>query len=210
MSSFRSARAFLDAVVVRYRTLTSYSDEGRSTRIHRQNEIQCTFRTYFAAPNRYRFAFETPHPYGPLRHRKARCVIGAVSGRPYIYQQSYSGSASIESLDSMELAVAAATGISDGSAHTIASLLLPDVGGFRLRDLRRLRFRRTRIIDGVHCIAVSGLHPSAGRWTAWFGAQDLLLRRLLRPRLQSDEWRTSICTNKSLRDEIFAVPQLEA
>jgi hypothetical protein len=139
----------------------------------------------------------------------ARYVFGRAGGQLYFYDQNYSGSQSLETPKSLEWAVAGATGISDGTAHTIASLLFPDVRGFRLSDLQRLRFRRTRVIDGVACIAISGLHPRGGRCTAWFGAQDLLLRRLLRPRLHCDEMRTNIRVNETIPDNAFVVPRIE-
>ena len=210
MNTFRSARTFLQAVEARYQALTSYSDTGWTTRIHRLHERRCTFETSYVAPDQFRFAFETPHPYWRLRHRVARHVFGSADGALYDYDRSYSGAESLETPESLELAVAGATGISDGTAHTIASLLFPDVRGFRLSDLQRLRFRRTRVIDGVACIAISGLHPRAGRYTAWFGAQDLMLRRLLRPRLQCDERRTNIRVNEMIPVETFAVPRIGA
>ncbi|MGV7207509.1 hypothetical protein ACLB1G_06610 [Oxalobacteraceae bacterium A2-2] len=72
------------------------------------------------------------------------------------------------------------TGIARGVADTIDTLLFRVAGGFQLATLQRLRFRRLRVVDGVLCRAVSGLHPHGGRITAWFGADDLLLRRLQR------------------------------
>lgn len=39
--------------------------------------------------------------------------------------------------------------------------------------------------SGVNCTSVSGIRPRGGRLTAWFGEEDLLLRRLTETRFRS-------------------------
>jgi hypothetical protein len=48
----------------------------------------------------------------------------------------------VELEESLKLAVAGATGISGGSAHTIARLLLPEIGGFSLSKLADVNLER--------------------------------------------------------------------
>jgi hypothetical protein len=127
-----------------------------------------------------------------------------------MYSKHYSGPAGVEVSESLDLAIAGATGISSGTAHTIGALLFAEVSGFNLLDLRRVRFRRNRIVLGVPCICVSGLHPRAGRWSAWFGEQDMLLRRLYRSRFNSEELRFNPSTTAAFEREAFHVPIVEA
>ena len=210
MPTYRNAREFVEAVIRRYRELGSYSDIGKSYRPNCRRERLCTFQTDFRAPTNFRFEFATPHPYRRLRHHVARAVVGICQGRPYLFDQSYSGEKSIEVPESLDLALAGATGISSGTAHTIGALIFPEVHGHTLLDLKRLRFRRNRSIDGVLCTAVSGLHPRGGRVTAWFGDSDLLLRRLVRSRFGTEELRTNVRANHELLEELFLPPPVEA
>ena len=128
----------------------------------------------------------------------------------YFWSRSYDGSSELEYPESLLLAVAGATGISSGTAHTIGALLFKEVGGFRLTDMCRIRFRATREFQGVRCVVVSGSHPGGrGRVTAWFGAEDLLLRRLVRYRMKAEELRFNPKAQFSGGQDAFQVPKLD-
>jgi hypothetical protein len=210
MPTYRNAREFVEAVVQRYRALNTYSDTGKSYRPHCRRERLCLFATDYQSPSNFRFAFESPHPYRKLSHRWTKAVVGVHGARPYFFDESYSGDRTLEEPEDLDLAIAGATGISSGTAHTIAALLFPGISGFTLSDLRRLRFRMNRVIDGVNCTAVSGIHPRGGRLTAWFGEEDLLLRRLTRTRFRSEELRTNVRAGHILPEGLFAPPRVEA
>jgi hypothetical protein len=210
MPTFQNARALLEASVQSYRRLLAYSDTGKSHRPHCRGERLCEFRTDYRADGNFRFEFETRHPYRRLNHLKSTVVVGSHKGEPYFFDVSYSGEQTLEEPESLDLALAGATGISSGTAHTIGALLFAEAQGFTLLDLRRLRFRRDRVLDGVLCAAVSGLHPCGGRVTAWFGRNDLLLRRLVRSKFRSEELRTDVRTNHELPDSLFDKPRVEA
>jgi len=210
MPTYQNAREFLNAVVQHYRQLASYSDTGKSHRPNCRRERLCEFRTDYRAPDNFRFEFASPHPSRRLRSHRARVVVGTYYAKPYFFDQSYWGETTMEAPDSLGLAVAGATGISSGTAHTIGALLFAEVGGFTLMDLRRPRFRKDRLVDGVRCKAISGMHPRGGRFTAWFGAEDLLLRRVVRLRFRSEELRTNVSSGHVLPDELFGPPRVEA
>jgi hypothetical protein len=108
------------------------------------------------------------------------------------------------------MAVACATGISHGTAHTIGALLFEEIGGFTLHHMRRIRFRALRPISGVDCIAVSGLHPAGGRITAWFGTEDLLLRRLLHAKFKEEELRFGVTPSFQGSTDLFKAPEIDA
>lgn len=190
MALYPNAHAYLQAVYERYRTLEVYGDSGTSKSLDRKYPRVCNFETQYQRPGLFRFAFECPHPSPGRRYLFSKCVIGHDGTAPYFFSQYYSGPADIEQSESLEMAVAGATGISMGTAHTIGALLFADVGGFSLLHMKRIRFRRYRMIQGVPCVCVSGLHPRGGRYSAWFGAEDMLLRRLYRSKFNSEEIRT--------------------
>lgn len=205
---YANAREFLSAVEARYRSLPAYSDTGMSRSFDARRPRLCTFETAYAAPNRFRFAFESSHPYRKLAHLISRDVIGKDGDTVYFYSRSYNGRADLDHPESLMMAVAGATGISSGTAHTIGALLFEEVGGFRLTEMRRIRFRRPRLIDGVNCVAVTGLHPGRrGRVTAWFGA--VLLRRLVRHSMKSEELRFNPRPVISGDEDVFKVPRID-
>ena len=157
---------------------------------NRPHETQ--FSTAYRAPGLFRFAFSKQHPYWPLRHIiVAEHVCGSDGSGPYQYRHSRHRE-ELQRPPSLELAVAGATGISAGSAHTIGTLLFEECDGFTLLNMRRIRFRGEREIDGVACMGVTGRHPRGGRVTAWFGVQDLMLRCVVEPRTGSQEFRFNI------------------
>ena len=207
MPLFANARTFLEAVYTRYRALDSYSDSGLSRSRGTRHPRLCAFETKFQRPHFLRFAFESPHPYRKRRHLVSRCIVSHDGTYAYLYASHYSSSSTLEQQESLDMALAGATGISSGTAHTIGALLFSDVSGFNMLHLKRPRFRRSRVVEGVPCTCVSGLHPRGGRFTAWFGTEDLLLRRLYRSRFNSEELRFSPQANPSIPREAFHAPR---
>lgn len=188
-----TVHSFLHEVEARYRSLQHYADHGQVRSLRSRHASECDFVTEYRQDGAFRFRFWSGHPFPPLRHLVSHWEIGTDdAGVPYFISE-YAGQAPRrESEESLALAIAGATGISRSSAHTIGTLLFQDIGGMPLKDWKRLRFRRMRLVDGVLCITISGRHPGAGRMLACFGAHDLLLRRLQRkfPRgLRSEELR---------------------
>jgi hypothetical protein len=211
MVQYRNAREFLKAVEAQYRALFAYSDYGFTRRTVMGRTRSVVFETAFLAKDRFRFEFSSPHPYRKLAHRKTRDVVGLDALGPYHYSEDYDGVPSLERPDTWEIVIGGATGISSGTAHTIGVLLFEEIGGLRLVELKRPRFRRFRMIDGVRCVTISGLHPwGRGRITAWFGADDLLLRRLLRHRMKSEEMRCNVRTVFTGNSKVFDAPSLAA
>ena len=76
------------------------------------------------------------------------------------------------------LELAAATGVSRGSAHTVPSLLIPErVGGFRLVDLANLTWLDDAT-DGVSCYRIQGDYRTGRSVIVWIDKATLLLRRV--------------------------------
>jgi hypothetical protein len=207
MPIYNNARECIAAIIARYRMLDSYVDEGYTRPSGSSGPDKCWFETQYARPDLFRFCFSRPHPYPPLRHLVTHVVIGSDGTTPY-FRVERNGTVLINNVEeSLGLAVAGATGISNGTAHTIGSLLFDSVGGFSLSMLGRPRFRRSREFGGEHCGRITGIHPRGGRVTVWFGTSDLLVRKIVRHRIRSEEIRKNICVDQPIDQVVFRVPR---
>jgi len=148
------------------------------------------FETAYRNTGEFRVVWTRAHPYPPLRHRRTLGVVGRDAQGAYVFLRRPDGKESLRREDSLDLAVAA----SSSAAQTISALLFGPCHGGRLLELRRIRFRGMREIDGVDCLAVSGLGWRGGRVTAWFGTGDLMLRRLVEHRSRHEERRFDVRT----------------
>lgn len=210
MTTHLSARECLAAITVRYKALESYADEGFVRPMGLLGLKSCWFETQFVRPGMFRFRFSTPHPYRPLRHIVTTTVIGSDGLTPYFFLEHPRSAPTLRIEKNLGMAVAAATGISQGTARTIGSLLLEDVGGFALQQLKRPRFRQARQFEGEWCGRISGIHPRGGRITIWFGMHDLLVRKYVRHEFKQEEVRTKIRVDMELENALFKVPQVQA
>lgn len=206
MQIYKNARECIGAIAARYRMLDSYTDEGyvRTSGPTRPHKVW--FETQFSRPSLFRFQFSRPHPYPPLRHLVTKVVIGSDGTTAYFCMERDGSVRRTDVERDLGLAVAGATGISSGAAHTIGNLLLECVGGFSLSMLNRPRFRRSRVFRGEHCSRITGIHPRGGRFTLWFGTSDLLLRKIVSHRIKSEEVRQNIRINQSIDQAVYGVP----
>jgi hypothetical protein len=206
MPTYQNARKCLSAIAARYRLLESYVDEGFVRPYGSSGPKNCWFDTQFSRPGCFRFQFSTPHPYPPLRHLVTRTVIGSDGTTPY-FSTEYPGAVPKTDIEaSLALAVAGATGISRGTAHTIGNLLLESVGGVSPLIMNRPRFRRSRVFEGEHCGRITGIHPRGGRITVWFGTSDLLLRKVVNHTFRREEVRKNIRIDQSPDQAAFRLP----
>jgi hypothetical protein len=103
-------------------------------------------------------------------------------------------------------AVSDATGISGGSAHTIARLLFPQVGGVSILDLLNPRFGDETDIGGTACYSITAQLPKGGERELLIEKGALLLRKVigLREAARSEGIRKNICVNEALETKLFA------
>lgn len=202
-------RALIERIVARYRSLRSYSDRGTVRDLSASRDA-VRFSTAYRQPTKFRFEFESPHPYGPLRHKSSRCQIGHDGGAPYFWSCSYDGEKKLERQEPFDLVVAGATGISRASAHTIAALLFPSIGGLEFLRLKSIRSYRGKVVCGVPCLGVTAKHPAGGRIDMFFGQRDLLLRRLDYRRFKQSQTRRVVRTSASHANrKTFAAPSVD-
>jgi len=159
-----SPEEILAAMVDRYAGCHSYRDNGRVvTRYFQQlrpYSIIKPFKTAFVRPEQFRFEFRSRH--GDAEEDWDSYIVWARGSEVLTWWDVRPG---IERPESLGLAVAAATGVSGGSSHTIPTLLLPDeIGGRSLSELIELHPLGDEQLDGVMCYRLTGGLPRA-RWT---------------------------------------------
>ena len=138
-----TGESIIKALKERYSRLRTYRDRGA---VYGElgtegPAVEMTFETAYASPNLFRFAFDSPHPFQPLKHLITRCVVGCDGTQSYLRIEYPGEPADLRIADDVATVVAGATGISGGSVHTIARLLL---GGSVASPCRAFETGRSR------------------------------------------------------------------
>lgn len=209
MTTGLDASDVLRAAVERYAALGSYSDTGEvTTRIAATGTVhRITFSTLYQRPSFFRFTFFEPHPHPPLGHLVTEHTVGHDGTVGYSVAKTPNATVARKAPISLEAAIARATGISSGSAHTIGRLLLPEVRGLGLLDLVDARQGDDVIIDGKSCYSVTARTPKGtGQQELWIETDSYLLRRRITRSEQSEsvEVRENISIDSPQPNSLFA------
>jgi hypothetical protein len=202
------AQEVLHGMIALYASLHSYSDTGHvKTKIASSGVIHRRwFSTLYQRPSSFRFTFFSPHPHPQLGHIVTQHVVGFDGAEGYRVTKGPTDVEPLRSSTSLKLAIAGATGISSGAAHTISRLLLPQVEGMSLLDSVNPRFNDATEIDGAVCHSITAEFPRGGERELWIEKHTLLLRKVisLRETARSEEVRENICVNEVLERKLFA------
>jgi hypothetical protein len=152
-----NADTILDAMADAYANCISYHDSGHVLTRFFQPDGSLTrkserpFRTAFVRPDRFRFEFRRRFRGDGPWHRFIIWADGSVV-------QIWSGTGrDREQPESIGLAIAAGTGVSGGSAHTMPTLLMPDrARGRRLTDLAEPWVTGEYVIAETPCYRLTG------------------------------------------------------
>ena len=206
------AIALLEEVAARYASITSYSDCGAvHTHLIDDDRISTTtFSTLYRQPSLYRFNFERPHPYPPLQKIITRHAVVFDGSTAYTWKQKGNDAPQTEVAENFSLAIAAATGISSGSAHRIGRLLIPTIGGLSILDLVNLSQGIDTVVDSTPCYSVAARYPKCASPDIEFVIEkDALLIRRIKTLggargFSSTELRHSIRVNEPIDDAMFS------
>jgi outer membrane lipoprotein-sorting protein len=160
-----------------YAAARSYEDEGEVTVKFvgpvANLTVKKPFSTKFVRPNLYRYEFTEGAAAGAPR----RFVIwtDGAPGRSRMWwtlkPQTQEGS--------LMNAIASGTGISNGSAINVPSLLMPDViQGSILSGLKESKVVGDEAVDGVPCIKVEGKNARGDAQTVWIDKATSLVRKV--------------------------------
>ena len=171
-------RRLLEDVARRYATCASYADDGLVTTLiidehgEERRLDAMRFSTRFVRPGRYRFEF------GNQVNGAYWCQGVIWRDGEEVLEWDRLGRSVPTSSGHLSAAIAGATGVSSGAAHTIPRLLLPDdVGGFGIDDVVEAKLTGEEEVGRVTCWKVTGRHPSAGcAYVIWIDKTQRLIR----------------------------------
>ncbi len=151
-----------------YAAASSYLDRGIATSKFGTK----SFETAYVRPDQFRFEYrEAADP--------ARAYVIWSNGAQTL-SQWYATPGIVDDHNDLGRAIAAATGVSSGTAMTISKLLLPQIiSGFALTQLDELTLEGDERVAGHDCWRVAGSHPRGGRYVLWIDRTSHLLRQLV-------------------------------
>jgi hypothetical protein len=194
-----------------YASLQSYEDSGVVLMylLEGAEPNQTRFRTTFARPEQFKFAWVSQHPFPPLRGIEWKSAIWTNADGAFTRYGFGPDPERATKVESLRMAVAGATGVSQGSVYTIAALLLPALGPSPLRELTGARMAQAEIVEGVGCHHIIATDRRFGEMEFWIGADDRLLRKMRSTYagIRHEEIRRDILINRTLAADAFAAPR---
>jgi hypothetical protein len=205
--------SILTRAMQRYYALKSYQDRGAVRYRVMGSEQRVDFQTAFTRPSAFRFEWSKGHSFPPLRHLVTRSVIWTKGDTAYTWTK-YPDKEPTEREDGpLSLAVAAATGVSSGSAHVIATMLIADLWrrepfGDSVLNAKGVQLLGLERLDGAECYRLRGVDWRDDPIDLWLGREDLLMRRNERVIAGTKyiEERTGIIVNADIPASRFASP----
>jgi outer membrane lipoprotein-sorting protein len=183
-----SAKEIIDRMAEVYAGCKSYRDSGLVKTLFVQKggnrTVEKPFKTAFVRPGQFRFE------YDEKGNPKSRFIIWSKGKEIRTWWDVTPG---VESPESLDLALAAATGVSSSSAHTIPQLLLPHkVSGRSIKDIEGAKRGEDGKLEKVDCFRIDGKfgdHPV----TLWIEKTSFLVRRI-DEQVNFDNFRTEQTT----------------
>jgi outer membrane lipoprotein-sorting protein len=176
-----TAQLIVKRMAAQYAHASSYQDTGVVMDVKgegvSESETAIKFKTYFARPQFFRFEWMER---STVTSEESLSVVWNDGKQTYSYY-SWDDPA-VEKKEGIGLGIAGATGISRGSAHTIPSLLMEDVGGFLLTEMTNLSIVGEENFEGEDCYIVRGYHPFKFPIDVWISKRDFLLRKAKEPK----------------------------
>jgi hypothetical protein len=163
-----------------YKGCGSYSDSGVVKTVffskHGRRVDETPFTTAFVRPDRFRFEYSSKFPWPGAEPQ--RYIVWADGKDVRSWWDLQPG---VKKEDSLRLAVATATGVSSGSAHTIPNLLMPrGIGGWSVVELRHPERIADAMVDDVSCYRVQGRRKDSDSEpiTLWISKRTLLIHQI--------------------------------
>ncbi len=171
-----TAQEILQRMAKVYASCRSYHDSGVVSTVtitaRGQRTEKKPFTTAFVRPDRFRFEYTERIGNDLASHfivwRKGDDVRTWWNVMP-----------NMPPPQSLEMALAGATGVSGGSAHYIPAMLIPnEISGYYLTDLTGTRRLQNAKLGGVECFRIQGRPVVGGSLLLWIDTQTFLVRRI--------------------------------
>ena len=190
-----------------YAASRSYSDEGIFTSVfistERTRTIEKLFKTAFIRPDRFRFEYREKNNPGGNSH-----YIVYKNGEDIKVYWNI-GPEMASKITTLSEALAAAAGISSGTARNVPTMLIPAESQFRnaitFYDPQRIE---DEDFDGVDCFRISD-PADYRRLNLWIGKKDFLLRKMYREQNYDDFSARETTTYKPIINGVIKDNMLE-
>ena len=205
-----TAQVIVENMAAQYANAPSYQDTGVVLDVKGEaddrGERAIKFKTSFARPNLFRF------------ERTRRWVVPTEEMLSAVWSDGkhtfnyYGWDKAVKESDNISLGVAGATGVSLGSAHTVAALLTEEVCGFRLSKMTDLSLLGEESFEGEDCYIVRGYHPHNFPIDMWISKRDFLQRKTKSRKVRGgyfEEIRRDVKLNGSIERETFTFTPAE-
>ncbi len=171
-----TADEVLKKVAEKYKTIETYKAEGtvftHADADGRKMVLKTSFTMLLKKPNLYLISWSQT---GLIPQSGAVWSDGT---QPYLYigvTNTYA------KMDSDEMALAGATGISGGTAHTVPSLFLPVfTQPAELSRLKDPQIEKSELVEGDDCYVIGGASPFSAKETFWISKANHLIRKYRR------------------------------
>lgn len=179
-----------------YKTCKSYSDSGAVKTIFYDykgnitNSSNKPFKTAFIRPDQFRFEYKCNQSFGSVK-LNTKYIIWAKEKNIRYWWSIQPG---IKTDKSLGMAIARATGVSGGSAHTIPNLLMKnEVSGWSITDITQQQRIADAWIDDIKCYRIQGINSTNDPITIWISQKTFLVMRI-DENSQFDDFRTETTT----------------
>lgn len=173
-----SPQQIMEKMVSVYASCGSYADEGevRTTFIENSRTVVKSFSTAFVRPSRFRFEFEetsrTDRPNDYIVWRDESSIKSWWSIKPVI-----------RTFESLEFALAGATGVSSSAAINVPSLLMSNLGDtHRIQSLSQLKLTGAENLAGKTAFRIEGRDWRNNLLTIWIDKESFLLLKIYETR----------------------------
>ncbi len=172
-------KQILERMAKTYAECKSYRDSGIVKIVFIEHDgrnwtKELVFNTAFIRPDRFRFEYYERVCVNE-REEKSLFIVWRKENEVRTWWDIKPGT---ENPPSLELAVAGATGVSGGSAHTIPALLLPnEISGRPLTDITEASRIEDAKLDETECFRVHGNFDDSPV-TLWIEKETYLVRRI--------------------------------
>ncbi len=207
-----TAKELLSRMVAQYADCSTYYDSGMVRTVFFQDNgervVEKPFSTAFVRPDRFRFEYEAAM-HGKVHHY----IIWREGAEIRTWWDLDPG---IKTPTSFSLALAGATGVSGGSAHTVPRMLVSkDTSGATLSYLGDPQRLEDEACGEEQCFRIQGMYVNTPM-TLWLDHATFLLRRI-DTKKTFDNFRTETTTlyepvlDQAIAEEILAfAPPVES
>ena len=191
-----------------YEALENYSAEGTihvdMDREGKTTKLDTVFEVKLKKPNLYLVTWTQSSAESAAFKQSG--AVWSDGTQPYLYMGVTKAYAKIEG---DQMALATATGISGGVAHTIPAHFLPEMKklGSPFARLVKPKLTGTELIGDDNCYVIRGSSAGAGDETLWISVQTYLVRQFRRTMTSDGTQKMPKLTDKQLEASIKASGQ---